>query len=130
MKFMLIQRQRGEGCGYMIGCGMKYEIIDLEGVTNLDAAVVAISDILAYPDGMDEEDWEDVCFALEGQFDLAEAWIFPLEDGREIDLDGVRDMHEDWKKDMQRKMDEENDKKNEAHERAEYKRLKKKFNKG
>ena len=28
MKFLVCKKQEGEGCGYMIGCGMIYEIIE------------------------------------------------------------------------------------------------------
>jgi hypothetical protein len=30
MRFVLLMKQRGEGCGYMIGCGYRYVFFDAE----------------------------------------------------------------------------------------------------
>jgi len=129
MEFMLIKKQKGYGCDYTIGCGMTYEIIELRAET-IEEGLKKAEMKLAYSNGKPtRRDWknEEVYFDLEDKYDLADAWIFPLESGRQINLDGIRQRHEEWIAKMEAQDARERAKAHEVHEAAEYERLKKKF---
>jgi len=46
-KWLVCQKQKGEGCDYTIGCGMRYDVVEAE---SLDAAI----EQTIWPEGRDE----------------------------------------------------------------------------
>lgn len=65
-KYLVCKKQKGEGCDYTIGCGMRYDFIEADSVD--DAIEKTI-----YPDGRRERS------ALDGDMALNEILIIPAE---------------------------------------------------
>lgn len=112
MKFLVCQKQHGEGCDYTIGCGMTYSIHNAVDREQL------IEDIL-YPEGRGHED--EYC-VMEGDEALQELIIIPVDDDsleyvdlEKIVIDMMKDKKDKDKQDLEDK------------EREEFERLKKKF---
>lgn len=84
-KYMVVRKQKGEGCDYMIGCGMDFEIVDV------DSSADAIREYIVYPDGEDEGS----PLGEDSESDLEEAWVIPLEAAIPVDLDFWRDVVSD-----------------------------------
>lgn len=128
MRYFLLRRQKGEGCDYTIGCGLSFEEIEA------DSRKEAIEQVIDLPD-----DWENITDEDElhdmlgdtglsnvepGEFEMEEVVLFEVKEA--IDLIPI----------LKKKLFEvENhkshlrDKEREAAERAQYEKLKKKFEK-
>jgi len=76
MKYLVCQKQDGEGCGYTIGCGMRYDIIDANSVDD------AIEQTI-WPDGREEH-----C-NLEGESALIEILVVAVPDVVFVDVDAL-----------------------------------------
>lgn len=93
MKYLVIRKQKGEGCDYTIGCGMHYEWRDFDGTPA--EALAHFSKKIAYPEGDDEY------FALEDDSDLSEAWVIPADSAMRVDLAALRGEHRRKEKEQQ-----------------------------
>ena len=116
MKYVILEKQYGEGCDYTIGCGMRYSFEDFDG--NIEEALKHFGHLAAYPEG------EDAYFALDDnyEFNLSELWVIPFAGGQ-VDLDMLKAVHEAQEKEERRTAKESR----ERIERSEYERLKEKF---
>ena len=76
MKYLVCKKQRGVGCDYTIGCGMRYDFIDAESVEDAIEKVV-------YPDGRDNYS------ALEGENALVEIYVVPVSYVATIDVKSI-----------------------------------------
>ena len=112
MKFLVCQKQPGEGCDYTIGCGMRYDIVEA------DSKEEVIENII-FPEGRDE-----YC-ALEDDNAIDELLVINITNSEivtEVDLwelkGEVIEEREKEKRDSERQSDE-----------AEFERLRKKLGK-
>ena len=76
MKFLVCEKQYGEGCDYTIGCGMKFDFIEADSIQ--DAIEKTI-----YPDGRDE-----YC-SLEGEQALEKILVIPAEYVTAVDVESL-----------------------------------------
>lgn len=74
MRFLVCQKQHGQGCDYTIGCGMRFDYVDAESV---EAAIEKV----VWPDGRGEEDEDedDMDCALIGDSALSDILVIPAE---------------------------------------------------
>ena len=116
MKFLVCERQSGEGCDYMIGCGMDFYFKEA-------CSEEALIEYLIYPDG------EEECCSLEGERARSDILILPAEHVTELDVADIFCQVEE--KRLMAKQEElmRTEEAKEAVERKEYARLKKKFEK-
>lgn len=73
MKFLICEQQHGEGCDYMIGCGMRYYWVEADSIEDAKEKIF-------YPEGLDEYS------SLEGDKALKNLLIIPAEAVNDIDL--------------------------------------------
>ena len=107
MKYLICEKQEGEGCDYTIGCGMRFDFIEADSIQDAIEKTV-------YPDGRDEH-----C-ALEGENALEKILIIPTEYVTVVD---VEKMAQEIK---QRRKDEAAEAQK-VKELAEFKRLQAKY---
>ena len=74
MKYLICEKQEGEGCDYTIGCGMRFDFIEADSIQDAIEKTV-------YPDGRDE-----YC-ALEGENALEKILIIPAEYVTVVDVE-------------------------------------------
>lgn len=107
MKYLVCQKQWGEGCDYTIGCGMRFDFIEAQSVQDAIEKTV-------YPDGRDERS------QLEGETALEKILIIPAEYVTVVDVEKmaqeIKQQREDKAAELQR-----------AKELAEFKRLQAKY---
>jgi hypothetical protein len=125
MKFVLLLKQEGEGCDYTIGCGYKYVFFDAKDMD--DALWQVRTKDREYSDEHEERIWGHHIS------EMREAKILPAD----LVVDAMTTMSKRERKeeeDRQRQEEEEAKeaikaavKEREAKERADYERLKKKF---
>lgn len=77
MKFLVCEKQSGEGCDYSIGCGMKYSLIEADSIEEAQEQAI-------YPDGRDE--W---C-ALEGEQARCQIWIVHADNMHVVDIKSIK----------------------------------------
>jgi len=111
MRYLVCQKQYGEGCDYTIGCGMLFDFIDADSVHDAIEKTV-------YPGGRGKGEY---C-SLEGEQALEEIFVIPEEHVIIVD---VASMTEEIKKQREYEAEEEQKEK----ELAELKRLQEKYNK-
>lgn len=109
MKYLVIQTQTGEGCDYTIGCGTRADIIEAESLEIAQQMVL-------FPNGVSEK---AVIFEDRDGVYIKSIRIVPEGNWHEIDVEGLRRI----------KFEEESKAKSAVvdAERAEYERLKQKF---
>jgi hypothetical protein len=111
-RYIAIWRQRGQGCGHAIGCGVKVE--DLGEHENMDAATKAASNAFL------EEDEPGMAYraylAPDAFQKIVSITVYEIAAATEVDLDAFR------RAEKARQKQEREDA-----EREEYERLRKKF---
>jgi hypothetical protein len=98
MRYLIAQRQEGEGCDYTIGCGMLFYFDDFDGPPH--EARTHFAKQIAYPDGEDEG------LAIDGDNALAEVWIVPADGALALDLDAMR-KEDKWRREAAKKREKE-----------------------
>ena len=76
MKFLVCKKQKGEGCDYTIGCGMRFDFIEADSIQDAIEKTV-------FPDGRDENS------QLEGENALEKILIIPAEYVTVVDVAGM-----------------------------------------
>jgi hypothetical protein len=107
VKYLVCEKQKGEGCDYTIGCGMRFDFIEADSIQ--DAIEQTVS-----PDGRDKNS------QLEGENALEKILIIPAEYVTVVDVASIVDEIK-----QQRKNEAAEAQK--AKELAELKRLKSKY---
>jgi len=77
MKFVVLYTQAGEGCDYMINCGVNYELVEGESIEEVKTKIL-------YPDGLDEHcilDFESTDISYDSII------VIPYEEAIHLDLD-------------------------------------------
>lgn len=106
MLFLVVKKQRGEGCDYTIGCGMRYDWVEATSMEEVEDKTI-------WPDGPFES-------SLEGEMGLCEILIIPRDCVHVMDVNGISDLIAIHRK-------SENEAKNREKELAELKRLREKY---
>jgi hypothetical protein len=127
MKFALWMRQEGGGCDYMIGCGQKI-VFDADDLQAAQDECVRIED----ENEDTEEEWNPGILQEHfnynsGECKLSAAILFPL-DGADVDI--VKKFKQNIKAADDKSKEAERiaaAKQKEEHDKAEFERLKKKF---
>jgi len=108
MKFLVCEKQDGEGCDYTIGCGMTFYTVEAESIEGAQEEII-------WPDGKEEYS------SLEGEQSLIEILIIPFDQVFKVDIQPIKNSIR-----IARQIDANNEK--EQSEKAELKRLKDKYN--
>ncbi len=112
MRYLIAQKQHGEGCDYTIGCGMCFHFEDFDGP--LHEAVKHFTKTIAYPEGEEEG------LAIDGDNALAEVWVVPADAAVALDLAAIRKADKAAREETRKR-------EKEASEKAEFERLRQKF---
>lgn len=107
MKYLVCKKQKGEGCDYTIGCGMRFDFIEADSI---QAAIERI----VFPDGKDEYS------SLEGDNALEQILIIPAEHITVVNVSGIES-------EIKRQRVREAEKAQEEKELADLKRLQAKY---
>lgn len=76
VKYLVCKKQKGEGCDYTIGCGMRFDFIE---AASIEAAIERV----VFPDGRVERS------ALEGEGALETIFIIPAECVTVVDVAAI-----------------------------------------
>ena len=123
MKFVILVKQEGEGCDYTIGCGYLYRFFDAKDM----------EDALYRVRTMEREDHNDNLVFGHRASDLKQAIIVRVDDMVDaLHTKSQREIAEDEERAKAAKEEERQErdaaaKEQEAKDRAEYERLKRKF---
>jgi hypothetical protein len=112
MRYLILKKQKGEGCDYTIGCGMTYSFENFDGP--LDDAIQHFTQKIAYPNGFQER------LAIDGDNALTEVWVVPADVAVSVDLAVIRTAHKAMCEASERLAEDEK-------EKAELERLTKKW---
>jgi hypothetical protein len=123
MRFVILLKQKGEGCDYMIGCGYRYKFFDAK---DMDDALYMIRT-------MERENYEVEKVFGHRADEMEEALILPVD--KMVDVLCTKSDREKKEEAERNRLQDETDRLNreadakerEAKERAEYERLQKKF---
>lgn len=118
MKYLVLETGFGEGCDYTIGCNMRWDVVELDACTIEEAHAYFTRCALYGGDGLATP--LDYCKIEDMEGQIKTLIILPYVDAEEIDMDEARTAH-NIIHDMVAHTEAENE------ERAEYKRLKDKF---
>jgi hypothetical protein len=115
-KFIVVIKQHGEGCDYMIACAQKTVEIDAESIEQAGERFISM---MRYFDD-DDVDWTKDYGGYYGEQALESAVIYEVVDTKKIDTDGVYAALRAEQRLAVKKISDEKD-------REEYERLKNKF---
>lgn len=107
MKYLICEKQEGEGCDYTIGCGMRFDFIEADSIQD------AIESII-FPNGRDKHS------ALEGEDALEKIFIVPAEYVTVVDVEKMA-------QEIKQRREDEAAETQKAKELAELKRLQAKY---